>query len=45
MEKKKTKTKKKSSKINWDRIIQLSAAAQYIQNQLNEELQTLSKKS
>jgi hypothetical protein len=37
----KKKTKKKEQKVDWHRIISLSAAGQYITTQLNEELNKL----
>ena len=35
------KKTKKVKNINWHRVISLSVAGQYIQNQLNEELKKL----
>ena len=42
---KKTKKQVKIKEINWHRVISLSAAGQYIQNQLNEELNKLKSSS
>ncbi len=39
------KKKKQSKKPNWHSIIALSAAGQYIQNKLNEELEKIKPKS
>lgn len=39
--KKKVIKKKKIQKVNWHRIIALSTAGQYIQNQLNDELKSI----
>lgn len=42
--KKNKSSKKKKEQPNWHRIIALSTAGQYIQNQLNEELKKVKTK-